>query len=339
MNDNDIRISAIVCTHNRASLLDDALASLAHQTLAPKQYEVIVVDNASSDHTRVVAEKWIVQCANVRYFFEPQIGLSHARNRGVAETQAPIVAYMDDDCIAEPNWLAGLVEGFRSNPNAACIGGRVHLNWAGGTRPDWIPRDVLPVFASVDHGDAIQEMKHANGCNMAWDRRILLQLGGFRTELGRQGSLRLAGEESALQRSATENGFHIYYAPSAIVFHYVPIDRQSRKYILETCFMVGVSSAIGDRSAQVVSFFASLKQALRRIWRARTCHVQLAFAILRKPCWPPQDESLYWLCLCAISWGSIVQSVRYIFADWFHSIRTSAIAVVSVFMFMVSNCK
>ncbi|MGD8380729.1 MAG: glycosyltransferase, partial [Syntrophobacterales bacterium] len=95
-----IKISVIVCTYNRAELLGGTLRTLCHQTLDTSEYEVIVVDNNSTDNTREVVDEFCRRSSNVRYCFEPQQGLSHARNQGLQEAKGKYVAYIDDDARA-----------------------------------------------------------------------------------------------------------------------------------------------------------------------------------------------------------------------------------------------
>ena len=98
-------ISVVICTYNRAELLANGLQSLCEQTLTMSHYEVIVVDNNSNDNTRAVTENFCQQYPNIRYFFETQQGLSHARNRGWREAKADYVAYIDDECKVPSQWL------------------------------------------------------------------------------------------------------------------------------------------------------------------------------------------------------------------------------------------
>ena len=99
------RISVIIATHNRADLLSIALESVARQTLDPTRYEVIVVDNASTDKTAALVKQMSTGMPQLRYIAEERLGLSWARNAGLAAAQSPYVAYLDDDARAEPIWL------------------------------------------------------------------------------------------------------------------------------------------------------------------------------------------------------------------------------------------
>ena len=97
--------SVVICTYNRASLLPTALQTVCEQALDCTEYEVLVVDNNSTDETRFVTESFMQRYSNVRYCFEPQQGLSYARNRGWREARGKYVAYTDDECKVPPQWL------------------------------------------------------------------------------------------------------------------------------------------------------------------------------------------------------------------------------------------
>ena len=95
-----VEISVVICTHNRAGYLTKALQSLSAQSLNPDSYEVIVVDNGSTDNTREVYEN-IIGKTNWIYVHDPVVGLSHARNTGWGDAKGKFIAFMDDDAIAD----------------------------------------------------------------------------------------------------------------------------------------------------------------------------------------------------------------------------------------------
>jgi glycosyltransferase involved in cell wall biosynthesis len=124
---------------------------LAQRVPAPA-FELIVVDNNSTDGTREIVERFARQDGRVRYLFEPQQGLSYARNAGIREALAPVIAFLDDDVRAEPDWVAAIVRAFREHPEADVVGGRVLPIWPAAP-PRWLTRDHWPPLALVDHGE------------------------------------------------------------------------------------------------------------------------------------------------------------------------------------------
>jgi glucosyl-dolichyl phosphate glucuronosyltransferase len=249
MNTPSPRISAVVCTHNRAEYLEKALASLAGQSLPVSEFEVLVVDNASTDGTPHVVEALAGAMPNLRYLREDRLGLSWARNAGAHAARAPFLAFLDDDARAGPIWLERLLHLFEgTNPAPACIGGRVWLDWDGGP-PSWLPPRYYSLYTFVDHGDEdrpLGEREYLVGANIAFHRDILLSLGGFDPNLGRKGSMLLSGEESALVGKIRERGLPIHYAASASVWHAVPPMRRRRLWVWSRMFWDGASQPLID---------------------------------------------------------------------------------------------
>ncbi len=135
-------ISVVVCTYNRVNLLADALHTLCHQTLDRSEYEVMVVDNNSSDNTREMVDEFCRRFSHVRYCFEPKQGLSYARNRGWREARGEYVAYVDDDARAGENWLkTALVLIANTKPAPLCLGGPI-LPFYSTTKPIWFKGEM-----------------------------------------------------------------------------------------------------------------------------------------------------------------------------------------------------
>jgi glucosyl-dolichyl phosphate glucuronosyltransferase len=244
MSPNLLRISAVICTHNRAQLLDQALDSLAQQTLPRDAFEVIIVDNASVDNTRGVAEIWMQRSSNMRYVYEPILGLSQARNRGAAESKAQIIAYLDDDAKACVDWLDHLWQAFHGEYMPAVVGGCVKLAWEGGQAPSWMSRHIAHALGFLDCGEVAHPVVHANGCNMAVISADLRSYGGFKAYLGRKGGGLLSGEESDLMQWVRAHNKLILYEPRAAVEHFVPTRRQTIAYMLKAYYGMGWSEAL-----------------------------------------------------------------------------------------------
>src|ERR1044071_3533622 len=123
--------SVIVCTHNRADLLPRVMNQLLAQDYPPAAFEIIVVDNCSTDHTPQVIERLVTKPGvPVRYIAECCPGITFARNRGAEVARYPYLAYIDDDCSVEPDWLSQLVQGFDLRDDVVVVGGRVVLDWS-----------------------------------------------------------------------------------------------------------------------------------------------------------------------------------------------------------------
>ena len=120
-------ISVVICTYNRARFLPDALGSLSNQSIPTNDYEVIVVNNASTDDTAAVCQNFINQhpLSPILYLEEKQQGASFARNTGAAVARAPLLCFMDDDAVADPDYLEKILAFFQEFPDAGGLGGRI----------------------------------------------------------------------------------------------------------------------------------------------------------------------------------------------------------------------
>ena len=126
-----MKASIAICTLNRAADLKEALLSLLRQSY-PDPYEVIVVDNGSTDETRQVVEEYgKLVSIPVRYVYEERLGLSVARNRAIREASGEYVLFLDDDAIASEHWIAEIVALFERNPRIGCVGGKIEPLWEG----------------------------------------------------------------------------------------------------------------------------------------------------------------------------------------------------------------
>src|SRR5437764_2935160 len=124
--DKQLDISVVIGTYNRCEMLPAALSSVLAQNAGGVNYELIAVDNNSTDKTREVVESFIARGhANLRYIFEGKQGISHARNAGIAAARAPIIAFMDDDVRAPSNWLISIKRAFDEHPEVDFVGGKV----------------------------------------------------------------------------------------------------------------------------------------------------------------------------------------------------------------------
>jgi glucosyl-dolichyl phosphate glucuronosyltransferase len=262
------KISVIVATHNRADLLGIALESLARQTVSGTEFEVIVVDNASSDHTAAVVQNMTAEIPRLEYVLEARLGLSWARNAGLAGAKAPYVAYLDDDARAEPGWVEALLAAFaRTTPAPLCVGGPVYLNWGG------LPKNVPPRYWSLltylNYGAEdrpLAEAEYLVGANMAFDRQALLAAGGFSTQLGRQGAKLLSGEEAQAVSRIRQSGGEVHYAAKAAVFHAVQPDRVRPSWLWRRIFWDGASQPVLDGAARHNRSYCAL-QAYRDVKR------------------------------------------------------------------------
>lgn len=243
-------ISAVICTHNRCALLRDALASLAAQGLPSDRFEVILVDDGSTDATPAVAAEFIGRLP-LRVLTQANQGLSAARNAGWRASLAPLIAYLDDDARAAPDWLERILAAFATTPDVAVVGGPVRPRWEI-PRPAWLPDELLLFLTIFDLGP--REIRSTErfvfaGASMAMSRIWLEATGGFDQRLGRRGGSLLSHEESAWWELVRDRGGFGLYRPDIVVDHFVPAARLTRAWFRRRLYWEGVSMQIRESAA------------------------------------------------------------------------------------------
>ena len=247
-------ISAVICTYNRADRLILALDGLKAQTLSREKYEVVVIDNASTDNTKAICADYQQQLPHLVYHYEPVQGLSTARNTGLKGATGNYVAYLDDDAIPCANWLEDIVAAFATvKPQPAVIGGPIYPIWEQAP-PVWMHYYVQGYFTVLDHGSKagwFPDDEYPYGANMVYRRDVLLKHNGFSEDLGRDGKSLLSDEERLLNLTIKADGGQFYYVSSASVQHWVPKARISRRWLLKRCYWQGRSGAVVDHTLGV----------------------------------------------------------------------------------------
>jgi glucosyl-dolichyl phosphate glucuronosyltransferase len=229
-------VSVIVATYNRGAILRGTLESLMNQESAGIRYEVIVIDNNSTDDTPQVVEelKNGFASGNLIYGFEPKQGVSYARNKGIVTARAPIIAFTDDDIRPAPNWVASIHRAFKSLPHADCVGGKV-LPAKETTFPAWLTRDYWTALALLDFGDESMVLDVRNGpglvaANFAVRASVFQECGSFAPELQRvKGSIG-SMEDHQFQLRLTAAKKCLMYCPEIVVYAHVLKERLCKSY-------------------------------------------------------------------------------------------------------------
>lgn len=276
-----LSISVVICTQNRADLLADVLQTLCEQTLPAACYEIIVVDNDSKDHTRLVAENYCRDYDNVRYCIELQHGLSNARNRGCLEAKGRYVGYLDDDCKAPIQWLTvanEIIDQFKP----AAFGGPYYAFY-NSPKPCWW-KDCYGAFEQSQVSRSLGRHEYLRGGNIFVRRGVLEKIHGFDSTIGMSGRNLGYGEESELQRRIRETMTDelIYYDPKLYVNHLVRQEKMSLRWALKSCFVGGRHSYHVFRNNNAQSFIPTklklLALAIITIFRSV---VDVFFGVLR----------------------------------------------------------
>ncbi len=233
------RISAIVCTRNRSEWAVKAVASLLAQDVPDDQLELIVVDNASTDDTGVLLPELVARHPGGRYLLEPELGLSHARNRGILESTGDVVAFLDDDAEALPGWARHHLDRY-ADRDVVGVAGRIDLDWPR-ERPVWLPSRWDGMYAGLDLGPDGRDLDPPAipyGANMSFRRDALEGDAMFDPNLGRRGEDLISGEEHELFARLRASG-RLVYAPDARVTHHVLPGRVTARWFLRRVWAQG----------------------------------------------------------------------------------------------------
>jgi glycosyltransferase involved in cell wall biosynthesis len=240
-------ISIILCTYNRAELLERSLASLAQQALPRDSgLEILVIDNNSSDHTARVVEGFMARHSEwFRYFSEKRQGKSFALNTGIQKARGEILAFTDDDVTFDPNWLLELVKPFERT-DCLGVGGKVVPVWTV-EKPDWLqlegPYRLMSAIVRYDYGNEVRILKAPLfGANMAFRRSAFQKFGLFRTDLGPKAGSEIRGEDTEFSRRLINAGETLIYAPQSVVYHPVEKHRTEKGFFLAWYYDYGRAS-------------------------------------------------------------------------------------------------
>lgn len=243
-------LSIVISTYNRAHMLDQALKSLAEQT-AQGQFEIVVVDNNSTDETAVVVQKWIDNsCMRLVRVLEPKQGLSYARNCGIAHAHGEFIAFIDDDVRVTPQWVESVIEILLRMPDIDCLTGPVDPLWESGVAPDWLNNELLCSIGVGNYGDNPKILKgkeYPIGANMIFRRSTFSRIGQFDPRLGRIGINLLSCEEVEFIDRLRRKGGKIFYHPAVRVKHFVQAARTTKQYVLSRRQWDGRSFAIWEQ--------------------------------------------------------------------------------------------
>ncbi len=262
-----VEIAAIIPTHNRAGFLDACLTSLCEQSLDPSRFEICVVDNASTDTTAEVFAGVAKRFPKHKLFMvdETRLGLSRARNKGVASTQAPLIAFGDDDATMPKDWLEKHLARFNElGAEIGKIGGEIEPVWAA-PRPAWLSDPMLAMLsASAGHGATAKFSDYPIvECNSCYRRTALVEAGGFPKHLGRIGG-NLLSNDLVVDWIIRSKGYKLFYDPGITIRHYIHADRLTPEWFRRRYFWQGISDYAGIRylNAHGLTFNDEIKPVL-----------------------------------------------------------------------------
>lgn len=255
-------ISVILCTYNRDRYIYNVLHSLAAGTLPATDYEVVLVNNNSTDRTEEEVRRFEADHPEVavRYCMETRQGLSYARNRGIEEAKGDLLVYVDDDALVNPEYLKTYADFFGRNKEAVAAGGPIIPQYDGCEEPDWMSHYTRQLITGKLYlGEKEREFPgeaFPGGGNAAYRKSVFDTVGLFNTELGRKGNSLIGAEEKDLFDKMTTHGMRFYYLPTAILYHLIPPKKLTQDYFDRLTTGIGQSERfrtkqIGQRKYMV----------------------------------------------------------------------------------------
>lgn len=281
-------ISIVVCTYNRCDVLKEALETLCNQSFSDTSwYELLVIDNNSSDNTSNVVKGLCQKNCEIKYIVEKKQGLSHARNRGYAEALGEYVAYIDDDCKVPKNWLT-VAKDIIENHRPGAFGGPAYAFY-NSPKPFWYKDEYgshIPLLEpKVLEGD---ESIKIFGMNMCFKHSLLKEHGGFDIGLGMTGEKAAYCEETALLLDISRKSPNelIYYDPKLYVHHLVQKERMTLQWFVRSSLSIGRDAYLLMNSAKRSMQFSKKPRSqfymgyYREIKKLMVC---FAYAVLCRP--------------------------------------------------------
>jgi glucosyl-dolichyl phosphate glucuronosyltransferase len=308
-----VRVTVILCTYNRDHCLKKALGCIADSVLPPQvDWEVLIVDNNSNDHTPEVAKEFTDRNPDrFRYVVEPQQGKSYALNTGIRESRGEVLVFVDDDVTVEPTWLANLTKALE-NSEWAGVGGRTLLAdslspplWLALSGPYRMEYVLAPLFDLGDQPCALDNPPY--GANMAYRKEMFAKYGLFRTDLGPSPDPEVPrpNEDTEFGRRLMAGGERLQYEPRAVIHHPISEQRLRKDYFLNWWF------DLGRAQIREVGRRPDIWGIQRRYWSIAKIAGPVLIVRTWRWLWSIQPaKRFYWKCFVWMTAGQLVEIYR-----------------------------
>jgi glucosyl-dolichyl phosphate glucuronosyltransferase len=306
--------SVAICTRNRAALLAQSILAVFGQDYPKRCYELIVVDNGSTDNTSNIAATLATEApVSFRFVVEPRVGVSSARNRAASEAAFDYVAYLDDDTIPNSDWLSAFNATIEEH-RALVVGGRVEDVYEDDlSLPAWFACRYLRGFFRLDHDGKsspvfrVRYPDYIGEGNCAYAKQLFERV-QFPTKLGPAGDTRRTGEGAFLNLVLERAGVPIYYTDHAVVYHCISAARVTRANLIQASSSHGAEMA---RIEMEMSRQGTLKRVLRR---TRDQLLQLPTPARPGVRWPRNQQTFCTFCKLVRTVAFVLESARLLAA-------------------------
>jgi glycosyltransferase involved in cell wall biosynthesis len=241
------RVSVVICTYKLSNYehLQEAIESVLDQDYENTEV-IVIVDGNNKLHDKISKEYSSFE-KFLLHNNESNQGLSQSRNTGVNISTGEIIAFLDDDAVAEETWIEELVRTYRRR-DALAVGGKMVPQWIAG-KPDYLPAEFYWLVGVTHRGFPTEEREVRNtfGSNISFKRTVFQSIGGFDADLGRHGGRQIQGEETEFAaRMYTAFGERVWYNPAAVVEHKVFQYRTDPVWLTKRAFWQGYSKRVLD---------------------------------------------------------------------------------------------
>lgn len=251
-----MKLSFIICTFNRSKILKECIDSILKdiKQVNKKEFEILIIDNNSSDDTNFVSSELIKKNKNITYYLEERIGLSNARNRGILEAKGDILIFLDDDTIVNEGYCNAVISLFK-NKDIICAGGRIIPVW-NCEKPKWFQDSFASIIGETNYGEKTRVMKKNEdllGGNMIFRKEVFEKIGLFNCELGLKGEKLCLGEENDICEKIRNSGELIFYIADAKVGHKVHKEKVNKEYIENRLILEGRMIAKSEKLGKKIN--------------------------------------------------------------------------------------
>jgi glycosyltransferase involved in cell wall biosynthesis len=284
-------LSIIICSYNRASYISDALTSLYGQSSGLDDFEVIIVDNNSTDNTKEVYAQWRQTNTNGQFSFisETKQGASFARNTGAAIAKGEWVCFMDDDAVATTDYVKNIIKHIQDQPFIVGFGGRIIPKYIPA-EPKWMSYYVSSLVGNFDYAPtacAFENGKYPLESNMIVKKSVYDQIGGFNVNLpGVVGTLRIGGEGKELFYKIIALGHIIYYDPAICVHHVVEVKKLTPEYMYRVASGIGRGEKTRTLNISNGAYLMKILEYLLKFGAGIILGIKYAIQLTPSKTWP-----------------------------------------------------